>query len=84
MKEIIQVEDIFNINGRGLVYCFKCPQWLEEYSETNSIIGDIFQFNLNSIVVKSLVIGVERFGIARDKFLYENEPCGFLIKTIEQ
>lgn len=81
MKEIIQVEDSFEIKNRGTVYTFKAPKWVEEWSKINTIMNNTFEFNYQDNNVTGKVIGIERMGIERP--LLEGDNCGWLLKDIK-
>lgn len=80
MENIIQVVDKFEINGRGTVFCFKCPKWLSELNP--KILGETFHFNYNDTIIKAKVIGIEQWAKDKLKPVQENDNCGFLISEI--
>lgn len=79
MKEIIQVEDSFEIKGRGTVFTFKAPMWLEEWCKTNSVMDSSFGFNHENNRCYCKVIGTERMGVERP--LLEGDKCGWLVEA---
>lgn len=77
---IIKVEDKFEINNRGTVFIFYCPDWLLIYNNKNNLLDKIFKFNYQNNVIEAKIIGVERFKPSEPLLL--NKPISVLIKKI--
>lgn len=78
-KEIIEVEDKFEIKDRGTVYGIRCPKYLVNLLGSD-LLGQSFNFKDNDKIVNAKVIGVEQFLNDKLKKLKENDKLGLLIK----